>query len=69
MHRKRNRNIALVLIGAGIFLLADNHWSFLTVVALFLLLMGVHKVRSDSERKGYVLMAIGLLLLVGGICR
>lgn len=66
MHRKRNRNIALVLIGAGIFLLADNHWSFLTVVALFLLLMGVHKVRSDSERKGYVLMAIGLLLLVGG---
>lgn len=66
MHSKRNRNIALVLIGAGIFMLASNHLSFFTVVALFLLLLGVHKVRKGTERKGYVLMAIGLLLLVGG---
>lgn len=66
MHRKRNRNIALVLIGAGLFVLADKHLSFFTVAALFLLLIGVHKVRSGNERKGYVLMIIGLLLLVGG---
>ncbi|MCZ8513646.1 cell wall-active antibiotics response protein LiaF [Paenibacillus filicis] len=66
MYRKRNRNIALVLIGAGVFMLADNHLGFFTVVALFLLLLGVHKVRTGSERRGYVLMAIGLLLLVGG---
>ncbi|CAG7648982.1 cell wall-active antibiotics response protein LiaF [Paenibacillus allorhizosphaerae] len=66
MNSKRNRNIALVLIGAGVFMLADNHLSFFTVVALFLLLIGVHKVRSGSERKGYLMMIVGLLLLVGG---
>ncbi|WP_201318066.1 cell wall-active antibiotics response protein LiaF [Paenibacillus sp. EPM92] len=66
MYRKRNRNIALVLIGAGIFLLAHDHMSFITVVALFLLLFGVYKVRSGTGRKGYVLMIIGLLLLLGG---
>ncbi len=53
MHRKRNHNIALILIGAGLFLLADNHLSFFTVVALFLLLIGVHKFHSGDERKGY----------------
>lgn len=66
MNRKRNRNIALVLIGAGIFLLADDHMSFMTVVALFLMVFGISKVRSGTERRGYVLMIIGLLLLVGG---
>lgn len=67
MDRKRNRNIALVLVGAGLAMLAiNNHFGFFTVVALFLLLYGVHKVRSGAVRKGYVLMAIGLFLLVGG---
>ncbi|WP_426451516.1 cell wall-active antibiotics response protein LiaF [Paenibacillus sp. S-38] len=66
MHRKRNRNMALLLIGAGLFLLADNHLSFFTVLALFLLLMGVHKIRSGAERKGYLLLLIGGLLLLGG---
>ncbi|MCZ8522852.1 MULTISPECIES: cell wall-active antibiotics response protein LiaF [Paenibacillus] len=66
MYRKRNRNMALVLIGAGLFLLADNHLSFFTVLALFLLLMGVHKIRSGAERKGYLLLLIGGLLLLGG---
>ncbi|MDO3681082.1 cell wall-active antibiotics response protein LiaF [Paenibacillus ehimensis] len=66
MNRKRNRNIALVLIGAGLFLLADNHLGFFTVLALFLLLLGVYKVRSGAERKGYIMMVIGLLLLAGG---
>lgn len=67
MDRKRNRNIALVLIGAGIFLLAnDHHFSFFTMVSLFLILFGVHKVKTGSVRKGYIFMAIGLLLLLGG---
>jgi lia operon protein LiaF len=61
-----NRNIALILIGAGLFLLLDNHFSFFTVVALFLLLIGVHKIRSGATRKGYIMMAIAMLLLVGG---
>jgi lia operon protein LiaF len=64
--RNNNRNIALILIGAGLFLLVDNHFSFFTVVALFLLFLGIHKIRSGNARKGYILMAVGLLLLVGG---
>ncbi|TVY05549.1 cell wall-active antibiotics response protein LiaF [Paenibacillus cremeus] len=66
MHRKRNRNIALVLIGAGLFLLMDHHMGFFTVVALFLLLFGVHKIRTGSERKGYIMMIIGLLMIISG---
>ncbi|WP_159885584.1 cell wall-active antibiotics response protein LiaF [Paenibacillus puerhi] len=66
MNSKRNRNIAILLIGAGVFLLADDHLSFMTIVALFLLLFGVYKIQSGSGRKGYVLMIIGLLLLIGG---
>ncbi|WP_281889600.1 cell wall-active antibiotics response protein LiaF [Paenibacillus sp. YYML68] len=66
MERKRNRNMGLVLIGVGIFLLANDHLSFLTIVALSLLIYGVYQIRAGTGRKGYVFMLIGLLLLVGG---
>ncbi|WP_248928214.1 cell wall-active antibiotics response protein LiaF [Paenibacillus hamazuiensis] len=62
----RNRAAAIVLIVAGLFLLADNHISFFTVVALLFLMLGVKRVRSDSPRKGFVFLAIGLVMLFGG---
>jgi lia operon protein LiaF len=65
-NRHNNRNVALVLIGVGIFLLSNNHWGFFTVLAIVLIFIGIHKVRKSSPRKGYVLMGIGLVILLGG---
>jgi lia operon protein LiaF len=65
-NHKNNRNVALVLIGVGIFLLSNNHWGFFTVLAIVLIFIGIHKVRTASTRKGYVLMSIGLVILMGG---
>ncbi|OXM83378.1 cell wall-active antibiotics response protein LiaF [Paenibacillus rigui] len=64
--RNNNRNVALLLIGIGIFLLAEDHVSFFTVVALLLIFVGINKIRSSSVRKGYVLIGIGLIMLLGG---
>ncbi|MNI13534.1 hypothetical protein D3C73_667640 [compost metagenome] len=64
----RNRNTAIVLIGAGLFLLLDHTIGFLPIVASFLILIGVHRVRSDAQRKdkkGYILIIIGAIILLG----
>lgn len=63
---RNDRNVALVLIGVGIFLLSNNHWGFFTVLAIVLIFVGIHKVRKSSPRKGYILMGIGLVILLGG---
>ncbi|NOU93879.1 hypothetical protein GC093_11670 [Paenibacillus sp. LMG 31456] len=65
-NRNHNRNVALILIGVGIFLLANNHWGFFTVLALVLIFVGINKLRSASPRKGYVLIGIGAVILMGG---
>jgi lia operon protein LiaF len=62
----RNRNIAIFLILAGLFLLVHNHMSFFTVIAIVLLLIGVKKIRSGSTRKGYVFLGIGTIIIIGG---
>jgi lia operon protein LiaF len=65
-NRNHNRNVALILIAVGIFLLANNHWGFFTVLALILILLGINKIRSASPRKGYMMIAIGGMILIGG---
>lgn len=61
----RSRNTALVLIGAGVFLLLEHTIGFFPVMAVILILLGIHRVRSRKERKGYVLMGIGAVILFG----
>ena len=61
----RSRNTALVLIGAGVFLLLDHTVGFFPILAVILILLGIHRVRSRKERKGYVLMGIGAVILFG----
>ena len=61
----RNRNTALVLIGAGVFLLLDHTIGFFPIMAIILILLGIHRVRSRKERKGYVLIGIGAVILFG----
>lgn len=61
-----NRNKYLVFIGAGVFLLLNNIVANPpTMIAMALLLLGIYSLRSESQRKGYVLLAIGAVILVG----
>lgn len=64
-NRNRNRNTALVLIGAGLFLLLDHTIGFFPILAVCLILLGVHQIRSRSGRKGYVWLVIGAVILLG----
>ncbi|MFE5324298.1 cell wall-active antibiotics response protein LiaF [Paenibacillus sp. NPDC056579] len=66
LKRNNNRNVALILIGVGIYLLIDDHFGFFTVMALLFILFGINKVRSSSVRKGYIFIGIGLVILLGG---
>jgi lia operon protein LiaF len=61
----RNRNTALVLIGAGLFLLLDHTIGIFPILAAFLILLGIHRIRSHSDRKGYLWILIGALILMG----
>ncbi|MEW9700567.1 cell wall-active antibiotics response protein LiaF [Paenibacillus sp. SI8] len=61
----RNRNTALLLIGAGLFLLLDHTFGFFPILAIVLILLGIHRLRSRRERKGYVLIGVGAVILFG----
>ncbi|RTE11307.1 cell wall-active antibiotics response protein LiaF [Paenibacillus whitsoniae] len=61
----RSRNTALVLIAAGVFLLLDHIVGFFPILAILLILLGIHRVRSKKEYKGYVLIGAGAVILFG----
>lgn len=61
----RHRNTYLLLIGAGLFLLLDKMLGASTVIAVFMVLLGLYAVRSGIGKRGYLLLGIGLLLIMG----
>ncbi|SEU20769.1 cell wall-active antibiotics response protein LiaF [Paenibacillus sp. NFR01] len=72
---KRNRLIAIGLIGLGCIMIFGRWIGFLSIVALILLLLGIYRTTSGRVRQGYTLLGIGAvlllldhLLLVAGIC-
>lgn len=60
----RNRNTAILLIGAGLFLLFGHWIGFFTVAALAIIWLGIHKLRTSGEKSGYVLLIIGVLMML-----
>jgi len=66
LKRNNNRNVALILIGVGIYLLINDHFGFFTVMALLFIFYGINKVRSSSVRKGYIWIGVGSVILLGG---
>ncbi|NBI28931.1 cell wall-active antibiotics response protein LiaF [Chengkuizengella marina] len=64
MKERSNRNTALVLIFAGLYLLFGNLFGFLTVAALILIWFGTKRVRIGEKNKGYLLIVIGIIILI-----
>lgn len=63
--RQRKRNTALVLIFAGLYIILGKVIGFYAMSALFIVVLGIYKVRSGSgEKWGYILLAIGTFILV-----
>ena len=62
---KRNRNTAIMLIIVGLFFIGGNIVGFFTVSSVFLIWLGLYKVRTDGDSKGYVIVIIGAVMLIG----
>lgn len=72
---KRNRLIAIGLIGVGCLMIFGRWIGFFSIVALLFLLLGIYRTTSGKVKQGYTLLGIGAvlllldhLLLVLGIC-
>lgn len=61
----RSRNTALLLIAAGLFLAAGKLFGFLAVSAALLIWLGIYKIRTDGDLKGYAVLIIGTIILLG----
>ncbi|WP_410512315.1 cell wall-active antibiotics response protein LiaF [Paenibacillus sp. BR2-3] len=72
---KRNRLIAIGLIGVGCLMIFGRWIGFFSIVALLFLLLGIYRTTSGKVKQGYTLLGIGAvmllldhLVLVLGIC-
>ncbi|RKN65485.1 cell wall-active antibiotics response protein LiaF [Paenibacillus ginsengarvi] len=62
----RNRNTAIVLIVAGLFILIQHYFSFFTIAALSFIALGVYKIRSSPDKIGYGILIVGIIVLFSG---
>jgi len=62
---RNQRNTYLVLIAAGVFLLLDKAFGHSGTIAVFMILLGMYSIRGDSRKRGYVLLAVGGVILIG----
>ncbi|MHA0858167.1 cell wall-active antibiotics response protein LiaF [Paenibacillus sp. CMAA1364] len=72
---KKKRTMAIVLIAFGALILFGKWISFLTIVALLLLVLGVYRILHGRIKKGYILLSVGAglilldhLILIVAIC-
>ncbi len=64
---KSNRNTAIALILAGVYVLLFKILGFFTLSALVIIILGIYKWRTFEDGKSsYVLIFIGALMLLGG---
>lgn len=61
---KRNRLIAIGLIGVGCMMIFGRWLGFFSIVALLFLLLGVYRTTSGKVKQGYKLLGIGAILLL-----
>lgn len=61
---QRNRNLAIILIAIGAFILLSRWVSIVTIAALVLIFFGVKRLRSNEGRSSYKLLIVGAILLM-----
>ena len=59
------KNTAIMFILAGSYLLLGQMVGYAAVSAVILIWLGVHRIKTDRDRKGYLVLAGGVLLLFG----
>ncbi|MEK3733564.1 MULTISPECIES: cell wall-active antibiotics response protein LiaF [unclassified Paenibacillus] len=60
----RNRWIAVGLIFLGFIMLFGQWFGFFTIVALLLIFAGVLQIRDGQVKKGYILLAVGAIMVM-----
>jgi len=61
---KRNRVIAIGLIGVGCMMIFGRWIGFFSIVALLFLLLGIYRITSGKIKQGYTLLGIGAIMLL-----
>lgn len=64
---QRNRNTAMMLIAAGLFLLTGTLIGYFTVTAFVILGMAVYKIRAGEKKSGWLLVVIGGVMLLNDL--
>lgn len=59
------KNTAIVLIVAGAFFLLGRLLGFVTVSAALLIWLGIYKIKTDGDAKGYFVLIAGAVVLFG----
>lgn len=63
--RLRHRNLAWMLIGAGVFWFLAHVVDGMTIIALLLLILGIYRARGYNDpKRGYLLAGAGFVLLI-----
>lgn len=61
----RNRNTAILLIITGAYFMLGQWFGFLSISAVILIWLGLYKIKSDGDTKGYIVLVAGAVLLLG----
>lgn len=60
----KNRNTAIVLIVAGLYILIGETIGYLSAAALSFVLLGLYNLRSERNKAGYICLVTGTFILV-----
>lgn len=64
---QRKRNTILLIVLAGLYFVLGEWVGFFTLAAVFMIVMAIYLIRKGDEKLGYILLAVGVLILASKI--
>lgn len=66
-HNKQTskRNTYLIFIFSGLLILLYHVFGFAVVISILFILLGIRALRTDEVKKGYIMLGIGAILIIG----
>jgi lia operon protein LiaF len=61
----RKRNTYVLFIAAGAFILIYHLFGFAVVISILFILLGLRALRTAEMKKGYIMLGIGAILIIG----